>query len=129
MLVAQLTIPTGSGGQLSMGMQGRFTPSGVSHPPAGIALDPFDDWNIPSVTWTVAPDMTPGVANVSATMTQVGTTAVAGYTTYQLSVTLDGAENVYAIYGTAESPLSLPPAYQSGENDGPVSADDWISAG
>ena len=128
MLVAQLTIPTGSGGQLSMGMQGRFTPSGVSHPPAGMALDPFDDWNIPSVTWTVAPDMTPGVANVSATMTQVGT-AVAGYTTYQLSVTLDGAENVYAIYGTAESPLSLPPAYQSGENDGPVSADDWISAG
>ena len=94
-----------------------------------MALDPFDDWNIPSVTWTVAPDMTPGVANVSATMTQVGTTAVAGYTTYQLSVTLDGAENVYAIYGTAESPLSLPPAYQSGENDGPVSADDWISAG
>ena len=125
MLVAQLTIPTGSGGQLSMGMQGRFTPSGWSTP----GSDPFDDWNIPSVTWTVVPDMTPGVANVSATMTQVGTTAVAGYTTYQLSVTLDGAENVYAIYGTAESPLSLPPAYQSGENDGPVSADDWISAG
>ena len=129
MLVAQLTIPTGSGGQLSMGMQGRFTPSGVSHPPAGMALDPFDDWNIPSVTWTVVPDTTPGVADVSATMTQVGTTAVAGYTTYRLSVTLDGAGNVYAIYGTAESPLSLPPAYQSGENDGPVSADDWISAG
>ena len=125
MLVAQLTIPTGSGGQLSMGMQGRFTPSGWSIN----GSDPFDDWNIPSVTWTVVPDMTPGVANVSATMTQVGTTAVAGYTTYQLSVTLDGAENVYAIYGTAESPLSLPPAYQSGENDGPVAADDWISAG
>ena len=60
-------------------------------------------------------------------MTQVGTT-IAGYTTYQLSVTLGGAENVYAIYGTAESPLSLPPAYQSGDYDVP-SGDQWIAAG
>merc|ERR1711871_1543145 len=53
-----------------------------------------------------------------------------GYETYQLAVTLTGdAANVYTIYGTADSPMSVPPAFQEappfGANTGGTNPAFW----
>merc|ERR1711871_1884161 len=53
-----------------------------------------------------------GDPNVTPVVT-ASATSLDGYDTYQLAVTLTGdATNVYTIYGTADSPMSVPPAYQ-----------------
>jgi hypothetical protein len=59
--------------------------------------------------------------------------APGGWDTYTLAVTLKGAaSNVYTIYGTASSPLSVPGAYQCatpfGSNTGGTNAAFWAVA-
>ena len=46
-------------------------------------------------------------------MTVVSTTGISGQTTVRLTMTLpDGANNVYAMAGTADTTMSFPAAYQ-----------------
>ena len=84
------------------------------------------------------------VGDVCGTVTQVSTDSDAG-TTYQIGVTLSGdASNVYTIYGTDASPLSIPASYQEaapfGTNTGGVAPgfvaviataayDGWLTVG
>ena len=84
------------------------------------------------------------VGDVCGTVTQVSTDSDAG-TTYQIGVTLSGdATNVYTIYGTDASPLSIPASYQEaapfGANTGGVAPgfvaviataayDGWLTVG
>jgi len=50
---------------------------------------------------------------VTNTLTEVSVDGVAGYTTYQLSLELHGdAASVYRIFGTADQPMTMPPAFQ-----------------
>merc|ERR550514_1749422 len=71
-------------------------------------------------------------------ITTVSTDSVAmpgsdvAWTTYQLGLTLSGsANNLFAIYGDAVSPMVLPPAYQdtAGADIGGVSSDMVSSSG
>eukprot|EP01051_Picozoa_sp_SAG22_P025806 SAG22_NODE_7826_length_704_cov_1.704132_1_plen_108_part_01 len=51
--------------------------------------------------------------DVCGTITTVSTDGDG--TTYQLGLTLSGsAQNAYTIFGTDDSPLSIPPSYQQG---------------
>ena len=55
------------------------------------------------------------VRDVAGTVTQIGAggEAMAGYTTYQLSLSLtNDRAGVYALYGTADAPMYMPPAWQ-----------------
>ena len=46
-------------------------------------------------------------------MTVVSTTGISGQTTVRLTMTLpDGANNVYAMAGTADTTMTFPAAYQ-----------------
>jgi len=83
------------------------------------------------------------VGDVCGTVTEVGSSDAG--TTYQIGVTLSGsAANVYTIYGTDASPLSVPASYQEaapfGSNTGGVSPgfvaviataayDGWLTVG
>ena len=59
----------------------------------------------------VATPSTAPAVGASTKLTEVPN-GVVGYTTYELSVQLTGnASNVYAMYGTPESPMSFPPVY------------------
>jgi hypothetical protein len=75
--------------------------------------------------------LVPGEAQVLSTQTVVVSTAKAGYTTYQVSVTFDrNVEDVYALYGEPDDgpstsrALVIPPAFQVqtpfGSNVGPT---------
>ena len=49
----------------------------------------------------------------SSVVTLIALDTAVGYTTYQLSLLLHGdAVSVFSIYGDAEHPLTMPPAYQ-----------------
>ena len=49
----------------------------------------------------------------NADVTVVSTTGVSGQTTVRLTMTLpDGADNVYAMAGTADTTMTFPAAYQ-----------------
>jgi hypothetical protein len=89
---------------------------------------------------TACPQATPLVTPLVETVVAEG---VAGFTTYRLSVLLgDVPFNVHLIYGITDSPIVLPPAYQSqnGVNVGGVSPelfdalpttqyDSWLTVG
>ena len=85
----------------------------------------------------VTPTPTPAAGgsdpNVDTVVTASATSIDGSWDTYTLAVTLKGtASNVYTIYGTGTSPLSVPGAYQCatpfGSNTGGTNAAFWAVA-
>jgi hypothetical protein len=100
-----------------MGLQGRR--AGAS------ANDDLDDWQQalsfdvsggaapPPTPPTPTPPPPPVMSETDTAVTVVAVDGVAGWTTVQLTVTLDATmDNVYAMAGTADTTMSFPPAYQ-----------------
>jgi len=133
-VVAQLTVPAGSSGSMTAGLQGRSTTG--------------TDWQANGITWpygsgggTSPPPPPPpsgGTGGGSSNdFADAVTTAVdgapAGWTTYRMSATLKGtASNAYTIYGKSTGSLSLPAAYQCatpfGANTGGTNPAFWAVA-
>jgi hypothetical protein len=145
--VAQVTVPTGAVFTASVGAQGRSA-TGPDWQETGLVFsnDPAREQTAPTesvVREQPAVDDKVAAAcsanqgafdaytrswaghSAAPSATAVSCGGVPGYTTYALSLELsDSTENVYAIFGRADAPMSLPAAWQEtsvGVNIGGVS--------
>ena len=124
-VVGQMTIPSDTYAEVTMGMQGRYRPAVYSQ------TDPWSDWNLGIVFQLGSTDALTQDADssllISATMSEIQS-SVSGFTTYELIVELGGsASNVYAMYGNADSPMSFPPAYGVGPRA--TGGNTWLTIG
>lgn len=103
-VVAQLTVGRGAAVTCAFGLMGT-SPGGA------------DDWQADNVLWTLAPPAPtpppPPPPPSSGRVEVVSTSGVAGMTTVRLTITLSATQsNVYAMFGTGDTPMFFPPAYQ-----------------